>query len=452
MDVLFLTDKPDAYFSLKRTLSQDRFNAILFLKRHNFYSLIRKKEIRIVILESTIEEISDFALLKAIKNYDPLIEVILIGPSITEEKIIEAIEAGAMDYLPQPVNAKMLNPILDRIKHKTQTRRETLRLEKKLVEKYLFQGMVGRSPSMLEVFSLIERVAKHSVPVLITGETGTGKEMVAQAIHNLSPRCNRKIVICDSTSIPETLFESELFGYLKGAFTGADKSKNGLFKEADGGTIFLDEIAEIPVSVQSKLLRVLEEHQFRPLGSNQNEKVDVRVISATSRDLRELIKKERFREDLFHRINIVEIKLPSLRERKGDIPLLFSYFLDKFNRKFGKKELGISQRAKKVLLSYFWPGNVRQLEHVMERSVMLCQESFLDIKDLPDFLKELAEEDKGDMQELYPFSALSLEEVEKRHILEILRRAKNNKRKAAKMLGLNRQALYRKLKKHGIPF
>ena len=307
--------------------------------------------------------------------------------------------------------------------------------------------MVGKNPQMLEVFSLIERVSKYPVSVLITGETGTGKEMVARAIHNLSPRRNKKFVICDCTSIPETLFESELFGYLKGAFTGADKSKDGLFKEADGGTIFLDEIAEIPISIQSKLLRVLEEHQFRPLGSTKNVKVDVRVICATSRDLRESIKKGMFREDLFHRINVVEIKLPPLRERKEDIPLLCNYFLEKFNEKFKKNVLGISQRAKKILLNYPWPGNVRELENTIERAVMLCEDKFIDLKDLPDSLRDYDYREEF----LYPtYSNLTLDELERMYILSVLKKTNNNKQRAAKLLGLSRPALYRKLKKYNI--
>jgi len=447
MNLLILAEKLDFYLPLKEFLSSKGFGVYYSSKKDNFYLIIKEKEIKVVLLDLIEEETKDFSLLKSIKNFDPLIEIIIAGDRIPASKIAEAIKLGATDYLTKPVEIEKFYSILEKIQKKILLRKSTYELEKELVQKYVFEGMVGKNPQMLEVFSLIERVSKYPVSVLITGETGTGKEMVARAIHNLSPRRNKKFIICDCTSIPETLFESELFGYLKGAFTGADKSKDGLFKEADGGTIFLDEIAEIPVSIQSKLLRVLEEHQFRPLGSTKNVKVDVRIICATSRDLRESIKKGDFREDLFHRINVVEIKLPPLRERKEDIPLLWSYFLEKFNKKFEKKVLGISQRAKKVLLNYPWPGNVRELENTIERAVMLCEDKFIDLKDLPDSLKnyEYGEEI------LYPIhSNLTLEELEKIYIISVLKKTKNNKQRAAKLLGLSRPALYRKLKKYNI--
>lgn len=451
MNLLILADKLDDYSLLDEFLSSKGFKTSSSSKKEDFYSLIRKKEIKIIILDLTKEEIGEFALLKEIKNFDPLIEVIIIGTSVPPSKMAESIKLGATDYLTKPLEIEVLQPVLKKIQDKSLLRRETYQLEKALAESYVFQGIVGKNPHMLEVFSLIERVAKYSVSVLITGETGTGKEMVAQAIHNLSPRQDKNLVICDCTAIPETLFESELFGYVKGAFTGADKAKDGLFKEADSGTIFLDELGEIPVSVQSKLLRVLEEHQFRPLGSNKNVDVDVRVLSATSRDLREDIKQGIFREDLYHRINVFEIKLPPLKERKEDIPLLSRRFLGKFNKAYKKNILGISQRAQKTLLDYSWSGNVRQLENIIERAIMLCQEKFIDIKDLDHYLRDAAAE-----EEISPPSPtaplLRLDDVEKNHILEILKRVNNNKQKAAEILDLSRQALYRKLKKHEIPF
>jgi len=451
MNLLLLVDEPEIYSSLEKFLSSKGFNIFSSSKKDDFKAIIRENEINIIILDLTEEETRNFSLLRSIKNFDPLIEVVVTGASVSASKMAESIKLGATDYLTKPLETERLQLVLKKIQEKRLLRRETYLLEKALIKNYIFQGMVGKNPHMLEVFSLIERVAKHSVSVLITGDTGTGKEMVAQAIHNLSPRQNKKIVTCNCTAIPETLFESELFGYMKGAFTGADKPRDGLFKEADGGTIFLDEIGEIPVSIQSKLLRVLEEHQFRPLGSNKNVRVDVRVISATSRDLRENIKKGSFREDLFHRINVFEIRLPPLRERKEDIPLLLGCFLEKYNKKFKKKVMGISQRAKKILLDYPWSGNVRELENFIERAVMLCQEKFLDTNDFESYLMDYSLKEEMNSH-LSPSSFLSLEEVEKKHILEVLMMTNNNKQKAAKILGLTRQALYRKLKKHQIPF
>jgi len=451
MNLLILADELDDFSLLDEFLTSQGFKTSSSSKKKDFYSIIREKEIKIIVLDQNKEEIREFALLKEIKNFDPLIDVIIIGTSVPPSKMAEAIKLGATDYLVKPLEIEVLHPVLKKIQDKSLLRRETYQLEKALAESYVFQGMVGKNPYMLEVFSLIERVAKYSVSVLVTGETGTGKEMIAQAIHSLSPRQDKNLVICDCTAIPETLFESELFGYLKGAFTGADKPKDGLFKEADGGTIFLDELGEIPISIQSKLLRVLEEHQFRPLGSNKNVNVDVRVLSATSRDLREDIKEGNFREDLYHRINIFEIKLPPLRERKEDIPFLSRRFLAKYNKAYKKNVLGISQRAQKILLDYSWSGNVRQLENIIERAVMLCQEKFVDIKDLDHYLRDTVVEEEISYQPS-PSPLLRLDDVEKNHILEILKRANNNKQKAAEILGLSRQALYRKLKKHEIPF
>jgi len=450
MNLLLLTDEIKEYSSLENFLSSKGYKSYICSKKDDFYSIIRDKEIKIIILDLTQEETEDFAYVRAIENFDPLIEVIIIGPEVPASKTGESIKLGASEYQVKPFQTRTIQSSLKKIQDKILLRKETYQLEKALEEKYSFQGMVGKNPHMLDVFSLIERVAKHSVSVLVLGDTGTGKEMIARAIHNLSPRKSKNLVTCDCTAIPETLFESELFGYMKGAFTGADKQKDGLFKDADGGTIFLDEIGEMPVSIQSKLLRVLQEQQFRPLGANKNVKVDVRVISATSRELRENIKNGGFREDLFHRINVIEIKLTPLKERKEDITLLASHFLKKYNKKYQKNVRGISQRAKKVFLDYPWPGNVRELENIIERTVMLCQDNFIDIKDFSDFLKDYSIKEEISEQ-LAPPPLLTLDEVEKNHILRILERTDNNKQKAAKILGLSRQALYRKLEKHSIP-
>jgi len=450
MNLLLLTDEIKEYSSLEKFLSSKGYKTHTSSKKDDFYSVIRDKEIKIIILDLIQEETEDFAYVRAIKNFDALIEIIIIGPEVPASKMGESIKRGASEYQIRPFQTRTIQSSLKKIQDKILLRKETYQLEKALEEKYFFQGMVGKNPHMLDVFSLIERVARHSVSVLVLGDTGTGKEMIARAIHNLSPRKSKNLLTCDCTAIPETLFESELFGYMKGAFTGADRQKDGLFKDADGGTIFLDEIGEMPVSIQSKLLRVLQEQQFRPLGANKNVRVDVRVISATSRDLRENIKNGGFREDLFHRINVIEIKLPPLKERKEDITLLTSHFLKKYNKKYQKNVRGISQRAKKVFLDYPWSGNVRELENIIERTVMLCQDNFIDIKDFSDFLKDYSIIEEISDQ-LAPPPLLTLDEVEKNHILRILERTDNNKQKASKILGLSRQALYRKLEKHSIP-
>jgi len=446
---LVISENREMFFDLERILVPKGYTLYHSLKTENFRALVKAWNIRIIILCLTKAETEDFLSLREIKNFDALLEVILIGPPLPPDKTIEAIHLGAIDYLEEPFEETAVLATISRIEKKIALRKETYQLEKRLTEKYVFEGMVSRNSIMLEIFSLIERLSKYSTAVLITGATGTGKEMVARAIHHLSPRRERKFVVCDCTAIPESLFESELFGYEKGAFTGADKSKMGIIKEADGETLFLDEIGEIPLTVQTKLLRVLEEHHFRPLGSNKFVEVDVRVICATNRDLRAMIKAGLFREDLYQRINMTEIRLPALKERKEDIPLLCSNFLDRCNRKLKKNVRGISQRAKRILMNYDWPGNIRELDNLIERAVMLSHVPFIDIKDLPENLMNSPE--KMDAEEMpYPYLHLSLDDLEKRHILETLKSVRYNKQKTAQILNLTRPALYRKLKKHSL--
>ncbi len=451
MNILIISESPDIFQLLEAILSPRGHTVIHTSRRDHYESLVLKWGIRTIILRIGAEDAGDLLTLREIRNFDPLIDVILAGPRLPIEKTIEAINLGAVDYLEEPFSTDDVLTVLTRIQEKIDLRKQTFRLEKQLAEKFVFEGMIGRNTAMLEIFSLIERLAKFSSPVLITGPTGTGKEMVARAVHRLSPRREKKLVVCDCTSIPESLFESELFGYEKGAFTGADRSKPGLFKESDGGTLFLDEIGEIPIAVQTKLLRVLEEYRFRPLGSNAYVQIDVRVVCATNKNLRTLISNGLFREDLYHRVNLAEINLPALRDRKEDVLLLANHFLETSNRKFKKNVRGISQRAKRILMGYEYPGNIRELENLIERAVMLTAAPFVDLKDLPEaLLRPGAEAGAPETDEgPYPYADLTLEAIEKKHIAEVLQAAGQNKLKAAKMLGLTRPALYRKLKKLG---
>ncbi|HNQ81614.1 MAG TPA: sigma-54 dependent transcriptional regulator, partial [Candidatus Aminicenantes bacterium] len=403
MNILVVSDTPETFTLLEKTVVPKGFTIFYSSNRDNIKSVIRRRGIRIIILRLSPEETDDLRPLREIRNFDPLIEVILAGPPLPVNKTVEAVNLGAADYVVEPFDGEDILAILDRIREKADLRRQTYRLEKQLAEKYVFEGMVGRSAVMLELFSLIERLAKFSSPVLIQGATGTGKEMVARALHRLSPRRERKLVVCDCTSIPESLFESELFGYERGAFTGADKAKPGIFEDSDGGTLFLDEIGDIPPIIQTKLLRVLEEHRFRPLGSNAFIEIDVRVICATNKNLRALISEGLFREDLFHRINLAEINLPALRERRDDILMLANHFLETSSRKFKKDVRGISQRAKRILANYDYPGNVRELENLIERAVMLSTEAFVDIKDLPEPVVIASERAENDEREARPY-------------------------------------------------
>lgn len=447
--LLVITNEPFRYEFLKTAGLSSHCQVYFSPKDEGVFSLLDEKRIRVVILDVETDGNSEFRTLGLIKARDPLIEIIVAGPSLSSERTIEWINQGASDYLISPLQADALQLILMRVNERRDLRRETYRLEQRLEKKYQFQGMVGKSPFMLEIFSLIENIAKYFSTVLISGETGTGKEMVARAIHHLSPVRDRKFVIADCASLPDNLFESELFGYLKGAFTGADRDKKGLFEEAQGGMIFLDEIGEVPLMTQAKLLRVLETHQFRPLGSNINRKVDVLVITASNRDLKKAVENGKFREDLFHRLNKVEIHLPPLKSRPEDLPLLARHFLAKYNKKFEKQIRGLSRQVQKLFLSYHWPGNVRELENVIERAAIFCKKEFIDLADLPDYLQDLS---AREMQ--IPFidrkEHIALKNLEKEYIQYLLKVNSNNLRKTALILEISRTTLYNKIKKYGL--
>lgn len=448
-NVLIVSEESSLYDKLKSSSIKNICTLYFCKKQENLFSLIKNNNIQIVIMTSDEDESWEFKLLKMIKTFDPMIDVVIVGDPVSSEKVMEWINLGANDYLINPLQIDTIQMILRRFNEKSNLRRETYLLEKKLEEKYLFQGMVSKNPFMLEIFSLIENCAKYFSTVLITGDTGTGKEMVARAIHNLCPVKNKKFVVCDCASMPENLLESELFGYVRGAFTGADKNKKGLFEEAHEGIIFLDEIGETPVSFQAKLLRVLESHQFRPLGSNSHKKVDVRVIAASNRDLWEGIKEGFFREDLFHRLNKVEIHLPPLQKRLEDVPLLVRFFLNKSNKRFDKQIKGVSRELQKLFLTYKWPGNVRELENVVESASMLCNREFIDIIDLPKYLRKYISSN-GKNQFFNRNNLSSLRELEKQYITYLLKKNNNNIRKTAKILDISRTTLYSKLNKYTI--
>lgn len=450
-DLLILADESTAYDWIKDKLGPGCGHIHSCRKQDNILQVLKNHPVRVVLFDIGAEEAWDFKLLEMIKAFDNLIETVVLGPAVPAEKIMDWIARGASDYLLSPLESRHLTLILERLREKSQLRQETYLLEKELEKKYIFQGMIGKSPFMLDVFNRIETVARYFSTALITGETGTGKELAARALHTLSPVRNRSLVVCDCASIPDNLFESELFGFVKGAFTGADRDKKGLVEEAQDGVLLLDEIGEVPLQTQAKFLRVLETRELRPLGTNQLREVNFRVIATTSRGLRRDASRGVFREDLFHRFGKVEIHLPPLRDRVEDIPLLMRAFLDRCNQNYQKTIRGISRNVQKLFLKYSWPGNIRELLNVIDSAAMMCSRDFLDIGDLPKYLQDLSAAGEEGL-----FSGAqnpaSLQQLEKEYIAYLLKTSQNNIRQTAKLLNISRSTLYQKIKKYKIPF
>jgi len=383
--------------------------------------------------------------LKEIKGRDLGSIVIMISAYGTVETSIEAIKCGASDYVNKPINTDELFLRMRMAEERERLRRQNLLLRKALGKDDGFEAIVFVSDKMGRVLDFAKRVSEYKTTVLITGESGTGKELIAHAIHARSPRKDGAFVAINCSAIPESLLESELFGYVKGAFSGASQSKRGLFEEANGGTLFLDEIGEFPIHLQSKLLRVLQEEEIRRLGDTKTIKVDVRIIAATSRDLNEDVKQGSFRGDLFYRLNVLPIHIPPLRERKDDIPILVDYFIKKYNGKLNRFVKGVSQQAMSELLQYPWYGNIRELENVVERAMILCDSNSLDRVNFN--LKD------NNIQGDAWFDSLSLDKawqkLEKAYIEKALLESGGNRTQAAKLLGLSRRSLLYKLKQYG---
>ncbi len=380
--------------------------------------------------------------------------IIMISGKADTDVALKAIQEGACDYIHKPVTMDQLFFVLRRNEEQTRLIKENEQLRKEVQQQYSFHNIVAKSQKMRQVFNVIEKVADYKTTVLITGESGTGKELVAKALHYNSIRRKGPFVAVNCGGIPDTLLESELFGHTKGAFTDALKAKKGLFEEAHGGTLFLDELGELPLSLQVKLLRVLQEEEIRPLGETRVIKVDVRIVAATARDLASDVKKGRFREDLFYRINVLPISLPPLRERKEDIPLLVEHFISLYNRRLGTKISSLTKEAMNVLMNYHWPGNVRELENVLERAMVLAEGPTIDTKDLPQNLVADIASDGKVRHALLDDSMLSIKKsskiLEKQLIKRALAKTKGNKTQAAHILEISLPALLYKMKDYGI--
>lgn len=419
--------------------------------------LLEKQFFDLILLDIRLGDISGLDVLRKAKALHPKTIIIMISAYATAENAVEAMNDGAYDYLPKPFdNDELKDTIANALKRKT-LKDEKKHIDSELQEYMHFGLIVGNSPRMLHIYEVIEQIAPTRTNVLITGESGTGKELIARAIHNQSPRRDNPFVVINCGSIPETLVESEFFGYKKGAFTGAYQDKKGLFEAADTGTLFLDEIGELNLQMQVKLLRVLQERGFKPVGGNEDKSLDIRIIAATNKQIEEEVIAGRFREDLFYRINVVEIKLPPLRERKGDLRALAQHFLDKYSRDAGKEITKISSYAVDLLKKYDFPGNIRELENLIERSVALSTTNII----LPDSLAlsihkrrwiEGVANRRYDLDEVAKGVSLDtiLEEIEKAYLEKALECADGSKSKAAELLSISFRSFRYRCSKLGI--
>ena len=367
---------------------------------------------------------------------DSGLEVVLLTDSWTQTGALAAVARGASDLLAKPLEPSKVRQFISGLIAQAETRRHTQKLDNELLEAYQFQGIVGRSPRMLEVFSRVRRVAPLFQTALITGPTGTGKELIARALHYLSPRSGEKFVVCNCSALTETLLESQLFGHVKGAFTGATHDRAGLFEHSNRGTLFLDEIGELSLPAQAKLLRILQSQELQRVGSPVTTTVDVHVIAATNRNVRELASEAKFREDLFYRLSMIEIELPPLADRKEDLPLLQGHFLQHFSTKYGKRLHGISRRAQILLTRHSWPGNVRELENVIGNACMMAEGKIIRDIDLPEAIRvQMATPDNG-------AGLMTLQDVQSRHLDYVLKLVDGNKARAAEVLGVSRATIY----------
>jgi DNA-binding NtrC family response regulator len=402
--------------------------------------LIHRLRPQIVLMDLVMPGVQGMELLQKIVEFDPGIDVILMTGYYSTESAVEAIQKGAADYFPKPFSPEKLRQRLALIVEDAKRRQRSSSIENELLENFQFEGIIGRSPLMLDLFSKIRRVAPHFRSVLITGSTGSGKELVAKALHHLSGS-DKRFVAVNCSSITETLAESELFGHVKGAFTGANQDKVGVFEYANGGTAMLDEIGEMPMAMQAKLLRVLQNHEVQRVGSPAVTKVDVRVVAATHRDLQEMARQGKFREDLYFRLSAIELKVPSLAERPEDLPLLERHFVKAFAAQYNKPISGLTRRAQTVLARYPWPGNIRELQNVIEHASMMTESDVIDVRDLPDRVQNQSAAAAADYEVL-----MSIEQLERRHAQRVLDHVGGNKVRAAEILGISRTHLYQLLK------
>jgi two-component system, NtrC family, response regulator HydG len=443
-------DEPHAE-AVAESLERVGYDCVVATSGSEGLRLIEEQVFDIIITDLVMQGVGGLEVLAKAKRELPDAEVVILTGHATIPTAVTAMQAGASTYLTKPLDINELRTVADRASQSQRLQRSNIELQKQLNEKFGFEGVIGNSSAMHAVVAKLRQIAPTSASVLITGESGTGKELAAKALHVNSPRKNKPFVPLNCAELSENVLESELFGHVKGAFTGADRDRIGRFQYANGGTLFLDEIGDMPIAIQVKLLRVLESGEVVRVGTNEPVKVHVRLISATNRELADSISDGKFRQDLYHRLKVVSIKLPPLRERRDDVPLLIEHFLKEFIASHAKTISGVTPALRRALMAYSWPGNVRELKNTIESMVVIDVDGLLDLNDLPDDLQTAASGAKGDGHAgVDSLVGKSLDEIEKHYIATTLERTGGNREEAARLLGIGERTLYRKLKEYGI--
>ncbi len=445
--ILIIDDDPSLLRVTEYSLKEKGFEIFAYPEPKSALELLKQdEEIDLVLSDLALPDLDGISVLKEVKRFAPQTKVIIITAFATVETAVEAMKQGATDYITKPFSQEELLLTVKKALKEKHLEEENQNLKFQLQDKFRFDNIVGQSPQMRQVFELIARVSQTNSNVLILGESGTGKELVAKALHYNSPFQEGPFVAVQSAAIPTNLLESELFGYEKGAFSGAYKTKAGTFELADGGTIFLDEIGEMSFEMQAKILRVIQEKEFTPVGGTKPIQVQVRIIAATNLDLEKQVQDKKFREDLYYRLNVIPIQLPPLREKKEDIPLLVDFFLKKYNQ----ADCQISAEVWKIFSQYSWPGNVRELENIIERGLVLKKKKVLSLEDLPPKLTQDTRLTGNDFLKELPEGGVKLEELEKSLIQKALQKSQGNQTQAAKFLGLTRATLIYRMEKYGL--